>query len=165
MNQDDAPINKTGDQSSPYPVSRLAPAFGLVDLAHQIAEADEMLANRAGAQLQVIAQQVKQLQAQARDILQQTQHDQQLHRARCNFQKKPGQIYHLYQNQRHEPILSLLSPDDWHGKPPNQFIGSFRLESDRSWTPLEKIRQQQESDPMKTVQALLASNRDNPTSE
>ncbi|MCU7830226.1 MAG: DUF2452 domain-containing protein [Candidatus Thiodiazotropha sp. (ex Myrtea sp. 'scaly one' KF741663)] len=165
MNQDDTPINKTGDQSSPYPVSRLAPAFGLVDLAREIAEADEMLANRAGAQLQVIAQQVKQLQAQAREILQQTQRDQQLHRARCNFQKKPGQVYHLYQNQRQEPILSLLSPDDWHGKPPNQFIGSFRLESDRSWTPLEKIRQQQENDPMKTLQALLASNRDNPTSE
>ncbi|MCU7809182.1 MAG: DUF2452 domain-containing protein [Candidatus Thiodiazotropha sp. (ex Semelilucina semeliformis)] len=96
MNQDDTPINKTGDQSSPYPVSRLAPAFGLVDLAREIAEADEMLANRAGAQLQVIAQQVKQLQAQAREILQQTQRDQQLHRARCNFQKKPGQVYHLY---------------------------------------------------------------------
>ena len=160
MNRNDM-TQKKSDSASTYPVSRLAPAFGLVDLAREIAEADEMLANRAGAQLQIIAQQVKQLQAQAREILQQTQRDQQLHRARCNFQKKPGQIYHLYQDSQQQPILSMLSLDDWRGMPPNTFVGSFRLESDRSWTPLEKIRQQQEDDPLRTVQALLAEDCDN----
>ena len=61
------------DHASPYPVSRLAPAFGLVDLAREIALADEMLANRAEAQLSVIASQVRLLQQQAQTILQQIQ--------------------------------------------------------------------------------------------
>lgn len=144
------------DSASAYPVSRLAPAFGLVDLAREIAHADEMLSNKAGAKLQVIARQVRLLQEQAREILQDTQRDQQLHRARCNFQKLPGQIYHLYRNDNDEPILSLLSPEDWRGRPPHRFVGSFRLESDRSWSPLEEIRQQDEDDPLKSLQALLA---------
>jgi NhaP-type Na+/H+ and K+/H+ antiporter len=149
------------DHASPYPVSRLAPAFGLVDLAQEIAQADEMLANRAGAQLKLIAEQVRALQQQAQAILQQTQRDQQLHRARCNFQKKPGQIYHLYHDSGGQPLLSLLSPEDWRGNPPNQFMGSFRLESDRSWTPLEQLMKQREKDPLQTLQALLQSQDDN----
>jgi hypothetical protein len=153
----DTDIRTHSEHASPYPVSRLSPAFGLVDLAREIAQADEMLANRAGAQLQVIAEQVKNLQQQAQAILQQTQRDQQLHRARCNFQKKPGQLYHLYRDCRDDYILSLLSPDDWRGRPPNSFIGSFRLESDSSWTPLEALKESRQSDPMATLKSLLGN--------
>jgi uncharacterized membrane protein YccC len=130
------------DYASPYPVSRLSPSFGLVDLAQEIAQADEMLANRANVQLELIAQQMKVLQQQAQTILQQTQRDQQLHRAQCNFQKIPGQIYHLYQDEQGESLLSLLSPHDWHNRPPNHFLGSFRLESDRSWSPIASCEDQ-----------------------
>jgi hypothetical protein len=151
---------KMSDHASPYPVSRLAPAFGLVDLAREIAQADEMLANRAGVQLKLIADQMKVLQQQAQAILQQTQRDQQLHRARCNFQKKPGQIYHLYHDNRDEPLLSLLSPEDWRGNPPNRFVGSFRLESDSSWTPSEQLNEEQERDPLRALQAMLQSQAD-----
>ena len=151
---------KKPDHASPYPVSRLAPAFGLVDLAREIDQADEMLANRAGTQLKLIADQVKVLQRQARAILQQTRRDQQLHRARCNFRKKPGQLYHLYHDNRGEALLSMLSPEDWRGNPPNRFAGSFRLESDRSWTPLEQLNEQDQQDPLQAIQALLQSQGD-----
>ena len=142
------------DSSSRYPVSRLAPPFALVDLAREIAQADELLSNRAGAKLEVIARQVRLLQEQAREVLAQTRRDQQLHRARCNFHKRPGQIYHLYRDQRDESVLSLLSPADWRGRPPHRFEGSFRLESDGSWTPLDEIEARQAADPL--LQALLA---------
>ena len=33
----------------------------------------------------------------------------------------------------------MLSPEDWRGSPPDAFEGSFRLESDMSWTPLERV--------------------------
>ncbi|MEJ2692563.1 MAG: DUF2452 domain-containing protein [Candidatus Thiodiazotropha sp.] len=154
MNDTNTPPSNT-DHASSYPVSRLAPAFDLVDLAKEIALADEMLANRAGAKLQVITEQVRLLQQQAQAILQQTQRDQQLHRAKCNFQKKPGQSYHLYRDNGGRFILSLLSPDDWRDNPPNAFEGSFRLESDRSWTPLESLRTPEQTDPLETIQALL----------
>lgn len=144
------------DSTSHYPVSRLAPPFTLVDLAREIAHADEMLSNRAGSKLEVIARQVRLLQEQAQEILEQTRRDQQLHRARCSFQKKPGQIYHLYRDRRDQPLLSLLSPADWRGRPPHRFEGSFRLESDSSWTPVDEIETQAQMDPLKALQALLA---------
>jgi hypothetical protein len=146
----------SADHTSPYPVSRLAPAFELVDLAKEIAQADEMLANRAGGQLKLIAEQVKALQQQAKSILEQTARDQQIHRARCNFQKKPGQIYHLYQDSQGKALLSMLSPDDWQGRPPNQFISSYRLESDRSWTPCQEGDVEDKNDPLKAIQQLLS---------
>jgi len=136
--KNDKPDNRPGDNASPYPVSRLAPAFGLVNLAREIAVADEMLANRADAKLQVIARQVRLLQEQAREILEETRLAQRIHHARCNFRKHPGQVYHLYQDTHDNLILSMLSPNDWRGDPPNRFLGSYRLESDRSWTVLAK---------------------------
>ncbi|MCG8018510.1 MAG: DUF2452 domain-containing protein [Candidatus Thiodiazotropha sp. 'RUGA'] len=143
------------EHTSPYPVSRLAPAFNLVDLAKEIAQADEMLANRAGSQLNIIAEQMAVLQEQAKSILEQTARDQQIHRAQCNFQKKPGQIYHLYKNRHGDSLLSMLSQDDWLGKPPNQFIGSYRLESDRSWTPSQGSHIEDEDERLKVIHQLL----------
>ncbi|MET0081292.1 MAG: DUF2452 domain-containing protein [Candidatus Thiodiazotropha lotti] len=144
------------DNISPYPVSRLAPSFNLVDLAKEIAQADEMLTNKAGSQLKLIAEQVKVLQQQAKSILEQTARDQQIHRAQCSFQKKPGQVYHLYQNRHGNSLLSMLSPDDWQGKPPNQFIGSYRLESDRSWSPCQGTKKEDTSDHLKAIHQLLS---------
>lgn len=122
-------------RAAPYPVSRLAPAIELVDLAGQIAEADRALDLRVNAKLKVIADQIKALQAEARKILEEAQHDQELHRACCAFKRKPGSIYHLYRRPEGGRYFSMLSPRDWRGAPPHEFIGSYRLENDLSWTP------------------------------
>jgi len=39
---------------------------------------------------------MKMLQKQAEDVLKKAKEDQMLAHAACNFEKKPGQIYHLY---------------------------------------------------------------------
>jgi tRNA(Ile)-lysidine synthetase-like protein len=52
--------------SSPYPVSRLAPVHDLVDIAREIETANTMISTVAGSKLQVIAEQIQALQAQAR---------------------------------------------------------------------------------------------------
>lgn len=127
-------LHQGSDRSAPYPVSRLAPGFDLVDLAREIAQADQAISGRVSAQLRVIADQVKALQAQARDILDQAGADQRLHRARCAFRRIPGHVYHLYADAGGGLNFSMLSPDDWGGRPPQTFVGSYRLESDMSWT-------------------------------
>ncbi len=139
------PIHRGADYSSPYPVSRLAPGFGLVDLAHEIQQADQMVAGRLAAQLEVIAEQVRSLQAQARRILEQAREDQRLHHARCAFQRKAGHTYHLYEEPDGSLAFSMLSPDDWGGDPPRPFRGSFRLQSDSSWTPAENVKKPDDS--------------------
>jgi len=141
------------DNSAPYPVSRMAPATELVDLAREIAEADKVLGNVTHGKLKVIAEQMKALQHEAKAILEQSARDQQLHRARCNFKRQPGKIYHLYRKPDDTPYFSMLSPQEWGGEPPHAFIGSYRLESDMSWTPVEEIGQHEPS--VQLLNALL----------
>lgn len=131
--------HRGADHSSPYPVSRLAPPTDLVDLARQISSADAMVNARASAKLKVIADQIRALQNEARAVLEETRRDQKLHHARCNLKRRPGQIYHLYEKPGGELYFSLLSPDDWRGKPPDHFEGSYRLENDMSWTPADRL--------------------------
>lgn len=142
--------------SSPYPVSRLAPGFGLVDLAREIEQADRAVAGRLGAQLEVIAEQVKSLQAQARRILEQARSDQRLHHARCAFRRIPGKIYHLYEHADGSLAFSMLSPDDWGGRPPHAFVGSYRLENDLSWVAADAADDARD-DSRALVSGLLAA--------
>ncbi len=132
------PIHRGDSRSSPYPVSRLAPSFGLVELAEQLEQADQMVSGRANALLSQIAEQIRTLQAQAREVLESAHEDMQLHRAKCNFRKIPGKVYHLYRHADGGLHFSMLSPQDWNGRPPQEFVGSYRLESDMSWVPADQ---------------------------
>ncbi len=142
------------DRSAPYPVSRMAPATELVDIAQEIATADNMLSTNAHGKLKLIADQIRALQAEAHHVLESTRRDQQLHRAKCHFKRQPGHIYHLYTKKDGEDnYFSMLSPQEWGGKSPHAYIGSFRLENNMSWTPVEEIAQQDAKD--EVIQALL----------
>lgn len=138
-NQKHEPLYKGEGHSAPYPVSRLSPAFGLVELASEIAQADDKVAARANAQLQIIAEQMKSLQAEARKILEQAQQDQQLNHARCAFTRVPGRIYHLYRRPDGELEFSMLSPQEWGGKPPHEYIDSYQLGLDMRWTAMDDL--------------------------
>jgi hypothetical protein len=151
-------LHQGDDRSSPYPVSRLAPGFGLTDLAREIEQADRMVSGRLSGQLEVIAEQVRALQAQARRILDQARRDQQLHHARCAFKRIPGRVYHLYAEDDGGSAFSMLSPEDWRGKPPQPFLGSYRLENDMSWTSVDPVStDDQRDDSRRLVNQLLAA--------
>jgi len=123
-------------RATTYPLSRLAPTFDLVDVAREIQEADRVLGAVVGGQLQLIADQIRALQAKAREILARAELASELHRATCNFKKRPGHAYHLYRRPCGEVYLSMLSPEEWGGQPPHDFLGSYRLEADMSWSAL-----------------------------
>lgn len=125
------------DHSAPYPVSRMAPAIELVDLAKEIAQADNMLTQIAHGKLGVIAEQIRTLQSQAQQILQETELSHRLHKAQCGFKKIPGRHYHLYRREDGSEYFSMLSPQEWGNSSPHSFQGSYRLENDMSWTVLK----------------------------
>ena len=151
-------IHQGDDRSSPYPVSRLAPSFGLTDLAREIEQADRMVSGRLSGQLEIIAEQVRTLQDQARRILEQARQDQQLHHARCAFRRIPGHVYHLYAADDGASAFSMLSPADWGGKPPRPFLGSYRLENDMSWTAIDpESTDDRRDDSRQLVSQLLAA--------
>lgn len=122
--------------AAPYGLSRLAPAYDLVDVAAQIQKADETLATMTGGKLAVIAEQIALLQEQARVLLERARRDADLHRARCNFEKKPGRTYHLYRKEDGVLWFSLLAPEEWTTAQ-HTFEGSYRLELDMSFTRVD----------------------------
>jgi hypothetical protein len=136
MNDDPRP-HRGPDHSAPYPVSRLAPAFGGTDLAAEVAQAEAMLGVRTAAQLRIIADQIKALQDEAWRVLAQAREEQALTRAQCAFKHIPGKTYHFFRKGDGATFFSMLSPADWRLAPPHAFVGSYRLEPDYSWTPAE----------------------------
>jgi hypothetical protein len=140
MSDDDKALLHRGDaRSSPYPMSRLAPAFQAPELAEEIARAESMLSARTSAKLRVIADQIKALQAEAHKVLDEARDEQALTHAECAFKRIPGKLYHLYRKANGSAYFSMLSPADWNGRPPDAFAGSYRLEADYSWTPAERL--------------------------
>lgn len=133
--------------------NKMQDPMDLVGLAHQIQKADEFTRANAGNKLTVIAEQIRFLQEQAKKVLQEAKRDHDLHHAACNMVKKPGQIYHLYERQSGQKYMSLLSPQEWGKSCPHTYLGSYRLEHDQSWTPLEQLEQRSEE--IKLVDKIL----------
>lgn len=124
-------------RAAPYPISRMAPAYDLVDAAVEIQKADQTLASMTGGKLGVIAEQIGRLQEQARILLEKARRDAELHRAACRFEKKPGGVYHLYRKADETRWFSRLAPDEWSTPQAQTFEGTFRLELDMSFTRLD----------------------------
>lgn len=123
------------ERASPYPTARGNSAITLVDTAREIERAGESLAHQTNAQLRLIAEQIRWLQEQAQRIVHEAERNLELHRARCSFRRVPGNTYHLYRSEN-GTFFSLLSPADYGGAPPHEFLGSYRLEPDDTWTEL-----------------------------
>jgi hypothetical protein len=115
----------------------MAPSFSLVDVAQEIERADQQLATSLGGKLGIIAEQIRGLQEKARALALRAQRDAELHRARCNFEKRPGGVYHLYRREDGERWFLMLGPDEWSTPQAHTFEGSYRLEADMSFTRLD----------------------------
>jgi len=115
------------------PSRTLDPPFSLVDRAREIENAEGSIQSHVNGKLDLIVNQIRMLKEEARSILEQAERDLELHRAKCNFEKRAGQTIHLYQKGEDEFYFSLLSPEEWGGTPPHPFAGSYRMNGDRSF--------------------------------
>merc|ERR1711976_84306 len=90
----------------------------LMDLAKTIATADSHVKATTTNRLKQIADQIKRLQQEATQILENAKRDKMLHQAACNIVKKPGQMYYLYEKpldaegKNMQPYFSIMSPED-----------------------------------------------------
>ena len=139
-----ASANVASQVVSTRSVHRMGDPTDLVALASYVQQANEFTRATVGGKLDLISQQIQFLQSQARNILEEAKQDVSLTHARCNFKRIPGKTYHLYRRanpQEGEDVeyFSMLSPSEWGGRLADQHMGSYRLEPDRSWTPLEKV--------------------------
>ncbi|XP_071945735.1 uncharacterized protein C1orf50 homolog isoform X2 [Antedon mediterranea] len=118
-----------------YRTNRTTDVTDIVELAKQVQKADEFTRANAGSKLTVIADQIRYLQEQACKVLQEAKRDADLHHVACNFKKCPGKIYHLYKRPSGQRYFSLLSCENWGASCPHEYLGTYRLEYDMSWTP------------------------------
>lgn len=124
-------LRRTHHQSDPQ---------NLVELAQSVQNAGDFVTAGATNKLLLIAEQIKFLQMQAQNVLEEAKRDQELHSAACNMKKVPGNIYYLYKSHKTQQAhFSLLSPQDWGESCPNEFLGAYKLEFDMSWTPADDI--------------------------
>eukprot|EP00090_Calanus_glacialis_P043228 TRINITY_DN76494_c0_g1_i1.p1 TRINITY_DN76494_c0_g1~~TRINITY_DN76494_c0_g1_i1.p1 ORF type:complete len:235 (-),score=91.08 TRINITY_DN76494_c0_g1_i1:56-760(-) len=109
----------------------------LVELAAHIQTADKFTRATAGSKLQIIADQLKYLQDQARKVLEDARLNALIHKTACNFKKVPGTTYYVYKNRKNPDteFISMISPQEWGSASP-EFCGGYRLEFDQSWTAL-----------------------------
>jgi len=119
---------------------RKASPNDLVELAREVQKADTFVRATAGSKLQIIAEQIKFLQQQARNVLEEAHEANFLHHAKCNLKKIPGKMYYLYKRASGEYYFSILSPKEWGKSCPHEFVDAYRLEHDMSWTKEEYIQ-------------------------
>ncbi|RCN37206.1 hypothetical protein ANCCAN_16907 [Ancylostoma caninum] len=112
----------------------------LVALAQQLTSARELVIERACDRLRGIAEQMEHLQKAAIKVLEEAKRDEELHSVACNMQKQPGRIYHLYRKKDGSSYFSLLAPEEWAKEEKmREYVASYRLEMDRSWTPMADV--------------------------
>lgn len=135
-----------------YPVSVGDAPIRLVDKALEIEKADQSVKNGVHQKLDVILDQIRYLQKKAKEIIEKGEADMQMHRIRCNFEKKPGDLVYLYERTKdggdNEKIsrnssenslyFSRLSPRDWNGNPVDQYLGAYRVKNDLSYECLNE---------------------------
>lgn len=110
--------------------SRSDPAITLVDRAKEIETAEASIQTQVHGKLDLIVKQIRQLKEEAKRIMQEAEEDLELHRVRCGFEKKVGQSVYLYQKPGGERYFSMLSPEDWNGAPPSEYLGRYRVKPD-----------------------------------
>ena len=125
-----------GKHSLAYGTRTLDPAIRLVDRAREIELADQSISSHTNAKLELILKQIRNLQDEARMVVERAEIDTILHRVKCSFEKAVGQQIYLYEKNG-EQYFSLLSPADWDGNPPHPFRGSYTLNADRSFSRIE----------------------------
>lgn len=114
-------------------------AGDLERLVEALKNSETHVKNTAFNKLDVIAEQIKFLQKQAHQILENASTDAQLHSAPCNFVKVPGTIYHLYERPTGDKLWSMVSPTEFGASSKNKFLGSYRMEVDRSFTRADQL--------------------------
>lgn len=137
-------------------------AGDLERLVEVLQHSETNVKNTAFNKLEVIAQQIKFLQKQASDILSNASKDSELHKIHCNFVKKPGQIYYIYERPTGEKFWSMISPEEFGANCKNEHQGSYRMEIDSSFTRADELHDGLISESRRFAETLMKQTGDVP---
>lgn len=90
--------------------------------------------DQTNMQLDQIRQQIELLARQAQEIRKRKELSMMIYESKLNFKPQIGHVYHLYEKNDGQHILSLVAPQEWGGSGPfRQFVSSVRLLADHTW--------------------------------
>ncbi|VDP88121.1 unnamed protein product [Echinostoma caproni] len=119
---------------------KIATPTDLIEIARQIQECEQYVSANTCSRLHMIVKQMKNLKKEAEQILKNCQRDIEVHKLPCNFVKKPGNTYYVYQRSDGTKYLGLLSPEEWGPSCPSAFLGAYKLMPDMTWVPETELQ-------------------------
>lgn len=84
-----------------------------------------------------LAAEFEELKARYEALRERLEYNQLIYNARFQFEPVVGRVYHLYKNSGEHPFLSVIAPHECRF----EHLGSFRLQSDLSWSRLNEGEQ------------------------
>ena len=73
-------------------------------------------------------------------LMQKFQYNDLIYNAKFSFEPIFGESYHLYNNKNKEAFLSIIAPEQCRF----EYLGSFRLNTDKMWEKIESTTNQEE---------------------
>lgn len=73
------------------------------------------------------------LKAEYEELMKVLEYNELITASKFSFEPIIGEIYHLYNNSKDQPFLSIINPDTCNF----EYLGSFRLTSDYLWEKVE----------------------------
>jgi hypothetical protein len=123
-------------QATPYPQSRLSPPIAPNPIAKVAESSISMVKLSLEGKLKLISDQIKGLQKLGEELIMEAHNNIEMHNIPCSIAKKPGDILHLYAREDGSHFLSIISPSEWGTMFSLNYLGTFKLEHDMSWTHL-----------------------------
>ena len=88
-------------------------------------------------QLDQIKQQVELLAAQAKRIQKRVEISESIYLADSGFKPLINHIYHLYEKESGDRVLSMVAPEEWGRSSKFKFVATVKLLADHTWDILE----------------------------
>lgn len=128
-----------GNQAfAPVPLHVGSAIIRPVDKGKLKSTALETVEKQANQQISMLRKQAELIMQQVKDIETRVRIAEEIYAADINFEPVIGNVYHLYEKNGGQRVLSLISPDDWGKKMPFEaFVASVKLLGDRTWEVLK----------------------------
>ena len=121
------------------------------DVGKQKGRALSAMEHQTDQQLGQIYEQMKLLADQAKKINKRKEISESIYQANFRFEPIINHIYHLYQDENTEHVLSIIGPNQWGRSRKNKYewVASVKLLADHTWEILEFADESSEEDFMK----------------
>ncbi len=121
-------------QATPYPLQRISPPIMPLLAEAQANASITTISSTLNTKLSLLTEQILHLQSVGEELIKKFQRDSDLHNVQCSIIKRPGTVFYLYKRQNDTQFFSIISPNEWSGLFKFDFLGSYLLEADMTWT-------------------------------